>query len=87
MVFVLSFFLEAYGSYLPSLYIKAQHPSLVLDEFAFIGLFFAGTGTLTFASYEIFLILEFLNTLGIGCSIRIRSKVYLLSIIECVVLW
>jgi len=45
MVFVLSFFLEAYGSYLPSLYIKAQHPSLVLDEFAFIGLFFAGTGT------------------------------------------
>jgi len=30
----------------------------MLNEFAFIGLLFAGTGKLIFASYEIFLILK-----------------------------
>ena len=74
MAFALSFFLEAYGIHLPLISIKAQHPSLMLDGFAFTGLLFAGSGTLTFASYEIFLILEFLKTLEIGSSLPKRAK-------------
>jgi|TARA_B110000093_G_scaffold91553_1_gene99009 hypothetical protein len=74
MAFALSFFLEAYEIHLPLLSIKAQHPSLMLNEFAFIGLLFAGAGTLTFASYEIFLIPKFLKTLEIGSSFRKRAK-------------
>ena len=73
MAFALSFFLEAYGIHLLLLSIKVQHPSLVLDGFAFVGLFFAGAETLTFASYEIFLIPEFLKILEIGSSIRKRA--------------
>ena len=41
MAFALSFFLEAYGIHLPLLSIKAQHPSIMLNGFAFIGLLFA----------------------------------------------
>ena len=74
MAFALSFFLEAYGIHLPLISIKAQHPSLMLDGFAFTGLLFAGAGTLTFACYEIFLIPEFLKTLEIGSSLRKRAK-------------
>jgi hypothetical protein len=74
MAFALSFFLEAYGIHLPLLSIKAQHPSITLNEFAFIGLLFAGAGTLTFASYEIFFIPEFLKTLEIESSFRKRAK-------------
>ena len=74
MAFALSFFLEAYEIHFPLLSLKAQHPSLMLNEFAFIGLLFAGAGTLTFASYEIFLIPKFLKTLEIGSSLRKRAK-------------
>ena len=74
MAFALSFFLEAYGIHLPEISVKAQHPSLMLDGFAFIGLLFAGAGRLTFAYYEIFLIPEFLKTLEIGSSLRKRAK-------------
>ena len=63
MAFALNFFLEAYGIHLPLISIKAQHPSIMLNGFAFIGLLFAGAGTLTFAFYEIFFIPEFLKTL------------------------
>ena len=41
MAFAISFFLEAYGIHLPLLSIKAQHPSIMLNGFAFIGLLFA----------------------------------------------
>ena len=61
MAFALSFFLEAYGNHLPLLLIKAQHPSIILNRFAFKDLFFAGAGTLTFAFYEIFFRPEFLK--------------------------
>ena len=74
MAFALSFFLEAYGIHLPLLSIKAQHPNIMLNEFAFIGLLFAGAGTLTFASYEIFFIPEFLKTLEIESNFRKRVK-------------
>jgi hypothetical protein len=74
MAFALSFFLEAYGIHLPLIAIKAQHPSLMLDGFAFTGLLLAGAGTLTFACYEIFLIPEFLKTLEIGSSLSKRAK-------------
>ena len=74
MVFALSFFLEAYGIHLPFISIKAQHPSIILNGFAFIGLLFAGAGTLTFATYEIFFIPEFLKTLEIESSLRKKIK-------------
>ena len=87
MAFALSFFLEAYGIHLPLISIKAQHPSLMLDGFAFTGLLFAGAGTLTFACYEIFLIPEFLKTLEIGSSLRKRAKsIFIIYHVEwCVV--
>ena len=56
MAFALSFFLAAYGIHLQLISIKAQHPSFMLDGFAYSGLLFAGAGILTFACYEIFLI-------------------------------
>ena len=74
MAFALSFFLEAYGIHLPLISIKAQHPNIVLNQFAFIGLLFAGAGTLTFASYEIFFIQEFLKTLEIESPFRKKVK-------------
>ena len=46
----------------------------MLNGFTFIGLLFAGAGTLTFATYEIFFIPEFLKTLEIGSSFRTRAK-------------
>ena len=46
----------------------------MLNEFAFIGLLFAGAGTLTFAYYEIFLIPKFLKILEIGSPFRKRAK-------------
>ena len=86
MAFALSFFLEAYGIHLPLISIKAQHPSLMLDGFAFTGLLFAGAGTLTFACYEIFLIPEFLKTLEIGSSLRKRAKsIFIIYHVVCVV--
>ena len=74
MAFALSFFLEAYGIHLPLISIKAQHPSIIINGFAFIGLLFAGAGTLTFATYEIFFIPEFLKTLEIESSHRKKIK-------------
>ena len=87
MAFALSFFLEAYGIHLPLLSIKAQHPSFMLNEFAFIGLLYAGAGTLTFAFYEIFLIPKFLKTLEIGSTFRKRAKsIFIIyHIVWCVV--
>ena len=74
MAFALNFFLEAYGIHLPLISIKAQHPSIVLNQFAFMGLLFAGAGTLTFATYEIFSIPEFLKTYEIESSFRKKVK-------------
>ena len=74
MAFALNFFLEAYGIHLPLISIKAQHPSIILNGFAFTGLLFAGAGTLTFATYEIFFISEFLKTLEIESSLRKKIK-------------
>ena len=87
MVFALSFFLEAYGIHLPLISIKAQHPSATLNGFAFIGLLFAGAGTLTFATYEIFIIPEFLKTLEIESSFRKKVKSIFIAyhIVWCIV--
>ena len=87
MAFVFSFFLEAYGIHLPLLSIKAQHPSLMLNGFGFIGLLFAGAGTLTFAFYEIFFIPEFLKTLEIESSFRkkVKSIFIIYHIVWCIV--
>ena len=59
----------------------------MLNEFAFIGLLFAGAGTLTFASYEIFFIPEFLKTLEIESNFRIRVKSIFIAyhIVWCIV--
>ena len=43
MTFALNFFLEAYEIHLHLLSIKAQHPSNMLNQFAFIGLLLAGS--------------------------------------------
>ena len=59
MAFALSFFLESYGTQIPLISIKVQHLSSMLNGFAFMGLLFAGAGTLTFAYYEIFFIQNF----------------------------
>tara|TARA_B110001452_G_C15105009_1_gene385234 strand:+ start:627 stop:842 length:216 start_codon:yes stop_codon:yes gene_type:complete len=59
------FFLEGYGIHLPLLSIKSQHPTILLNDFSFIGLLFAGAGTLIFSFYEIFFISEYLNKLEI----------------------
>ena len=87
MAFALSFFLEAYGIHLPLISIKAQHPSIMLNGFAFIGLLFAGAGTLTFATYEIFIIPEFLKTLEIESSFRKKVKSIFIAyhIVWCIV--
>jgi len=87
MAFALSFFLESYGIHLPLISIKAQHPSIMLNGFAFIGLLFAGAGTLTFATYEIFFIPEFLKTLEIESSFRKKVKSIFIAyhIVWCIV--
>ena len=87
MAFALSFFLEAYGIHLPLISIKAQHPSIMLNGFAFIGLLFAGAGTLTFATYEIFIIPEFLKTLEIESSFRKKVKSIFIAyhIVWCII--
>ena len=74
MAFALSFFLEAYGIHLPLISIKIHHTSLLLTDFAFAGLLFAGAATLTFASYEIFLIPTYVRKLDIGSPLRKRAK-------------
>ena len=68
------FFLEAYGIHLPLLSIKSQHPTILLNDFSFIGLLFAGAGTLIFSFYEIFFIPEYLNKLEIGSQLRNKAK-------------
>tara|TARA_B100000767_G_C19485344_1_gene417936 strand:- start:130 stop:534 length:405 start_codon:yes stop_codon:yes gene_type:complete len=85
--FALSFFLEAYGIHLPLISIKAQHPSLLLGDFAFVGLLFAGAATLTFCCYEIFLLPDILNTYEIGSVFRKRARMLftIYHIVWCVV--
>tara|TARA_B100000767_G_scaffold264402_1_gene279259 strand:+ start:528 stop:794 length:267 start_codon:yes stop_codon:yes gene_type:complete len=46
----------------------------MLNQFAFLDLLFAGAGTLTFASHEIFLIPKCLKTLETRSSFRKRAK-------------
>ena len=87
LAFAISFFLEAYGIHLPLLSIKSQHPSILLNDFSFIGLLFAGAGTLTFSFYEIFFIPEYLKKLEIGSQVRNKAKTIftLYHIVWCVV--
>ena len=73
-IFCNKFFLEGYGIHLPLLFIKSQHPTILLNDFSFIGLLFAGAGTLIFSFYQIFFISEYLNKLEIGSQLQNKAK-------------